>query len=157
MRLSDLTRPELIFPDLGPDLDAESARSRADILEQLALRVAATGAVPNALELSNRLAEREALGSTGVGGGVAIPHCKLAGVPRPILAIGIAPGGVEFRAVDGLPVQLFFMVVSPSHSPAEHLQVLAAISRWVRAPGRIAKLLTLQDPAEIFALLKGEE
>lgn len=151
MHLADLTRPELIFPDLG-----SGGRSERNVLDDLAARVAAAGAVPDARELSARLAEREALGSTGVGGGVAIPHCKLSGISRAILAIGIAPSGVEFRGVDGLPVRLFFLVVSPSQSPAEHLQVLAAISRWVRAPGRIAKVLEAGSPAAIFELLLGE-
>ena len=150
MDLASLTRPELIFPDLG-----SGASPERNVLEELAARVAAAGAVPDGRELSARLAEREALGSTGVGGGVAIPHCKLAGITRAILAIGIAPEGVEFRAVDALPVRLFFLVVSPSHSPAEHLQVLAAISRWVRAPGRIAKVLEAGSPEAIFALLDG--
>ena len=121
MHLATLTRPELIFPDLG-----SAGRSEQNVLDELAARVAAAGAVPDARELSARLAEREALGSTGVGGGVAIPHCKLNGLSRAILAIGIAPEGIEFRAVDALPVRLFFLVVSPSQSPAEHLQVLAA-------------------------------
>ncbi|HEV7668397.1 MAG TPA: PTS sugar transporter subunit IIA [Thermoanaerobaculia bacterium] len=151
MRLATLTRPELIFPDLG-----RGGRSQQNVLDELAARVAAAGAVRDARELSARLAEREALGSTGVGGGVAIPHCKLKDLPRAILAIGIAGDGIEFRAVDGLPVQLFFLVVSPSQSPAEHLQVLAAISRWVRAPGRIAKVLAAGSPEAIFALLEGE-
>ncbi|MEP7012059.1 MAG: PTS sugar transporter subunit IIA [Acidobacteriota bacterium] len=151
MQLATLTRPELIFPDLGA-----GGRSQQNVLDELAARLAAAGAVPDARELAARLAEREALGSTGVGGGVAIPHCKLAGLSRAILAIGIAPGGIEFRAVDALPVRLFFLVVSPSQSPAEHLQVLAAISRWVRAPGRIEQVLAAGSPAAIFALFEGE-
>ena len=149
MDLAALTRPELIFPDLGT-----GGRSEPNVLQELSARVAAVGAVPDGGELAARLAEREALGSTGVGGGVAIPHCKLSGISRAILAIGIAPEGVEFRAVDGLPVRLFFLVVSPSQSPAEHLQVLAAISRWVRAPGRIEQVLAAGSPAAIFDLLQ---
>ena len=149
MNLATLTRPELIFPDLG-----SGGSSERNVLDELAARVAAAGAVPDARELSARLAEREALGSTGVGGGVAIPHCKLSGISRAILAIGIAPEGVEFRGADGLPVRLFFLVVSPSQSPAEHLQVLAAISRWVRAPGRITKVLEAGSPEAVFALLE---
>ncbi len=148
MRLAALTRPELIFPDLGS--------SGKDVLEELSNRIAVAGGVPDARELETRLAEREALGSTGVGGGVAIPHCKLRGIDRAVLAIGIAPDGIEFRAVDGLPVKLFFLVMSPVQSPAEHLQVLAAISRWVRAPGRIAAVLEAESPAAIYALLETE-
>lgn len=151
MHLATLTRPELIFPDLG-----RNGRSQQNVLDELASRVVAAGAATDARELATRLAEREALGSTGVGGGVAIPHCKLSGLSRAILGVGIAPLGIEFRAVDGLPVRLFFLVVSPSQSPAEHLQVLAAISRWVRSPGRIEKVLAAATPEAIFALLEEE-
>ncbi len=157
MNLQSLTRPELIFPDLGDRTGDHGQESVGTVLQELAGRIAATGVVPDPRELATRLAEREALGSTGVGGGVAIPHCKLPGISRAILAIGISAEGIDFRAVDGLPVRIFFLVVSPSQSPAEHLHVLAAISRWVRAPGRIAKLLDLHEAATIYALLAGED
>ncbi|HXU45246.1 MAG TPA: PTS sugar transporter subunit IIA [Thermoanaerobaculia bacterium] len=150
MRLSSLTRPELIFPDL----EAPDGRT---VLETLAGKVAAAGAAPDADLLFLRLAEREALGSTGIGGGVAIPHCKLAGISRAILAIGIAPQGVDYGAVDHQPVRLFFLVVSPSQSPAEHLQVLAAISRWVRFEGRVGRLLAERDPQAVYDLFLASE
>jgi mannitol/fructose-specific phosphotransferase system IIA component (Ntr-type) len=71
-----------------------------------------------------------------------------------VVAVGLAPKGVEFGAVDHQPVRLFFVVVSPSRSPAEHLQSLAAISRWVKADGRVERLLGLRDPGEVLELLR---
>jgi nitrogen PTS system EIIA component len=147
VRLGSLTRPELIFLDL-------EAADRQAVLRDLAGRVAAQKRVRDPAALYDKLWEREQLGSTGVGAGVAIPHCKLPGLAQGVVAIGVAPQGVDFAAVDGRPVQLFFLVVSPSESPAEHLQVLAAISRWVKADQHVPKLLALPDREAVYGLLQ---
>lgn len=150
MRLGSLTRPELIFPDLP-------AADRAAVLRAFADRVAERGLVRDGAELYQKLWEREQLGSTGVGSGIAIPHCKIKGLERGVVAIGLVPGGVEFEAVDGQPVKVFFLVISPSESPAEHLQVLASISRWVKSDRHAEKILALHDPQEIYDFLRREE
>ncbi|HEX3552697.1 MAG TPA: PTS sugar transporter subunit IIA [Thermoanaerobaculia bacterium] len=149
MRLGSLTRPELIFPDLP-------ATDRAGVLHALAERIAGRGAVPNAVDLYQKLLEREQLGSTGIGAGIAIPHCKLPGLQRGVVAIGLMPQGVDFGAVDGQPVNVFFLVVSPSDSPAEHLQVLAAISRWVKADRHAERVLGLHDADAVYDFLQEE-
>jgi nitrogen PTS system EIIA component len=149
MRLGSLTRPELIFPELAP-----SDRSR--ILRTLADSVAERGMVGNADELYQKLLEREQLGSTGIGSGVAIPHCKLKGLDHGVVAVGLVREGIDFGAVDGRPVRLFFLVVSPVNAPAEHLQVLAAISRWIKTDQHAEKILTLRDPSEIYDFLRRE-
>lgn len=150
MRLGALTRPELIFPDLP-------AADRAEVLRAFAERVAGQGLVKSGEELFQRLWEREQLGSTGIGSGVAIPHCKLQGLARGIVAVGMVPEGVDFGAPDGRPVKVLFLVVSPSASPAEHLQVLAAISRWLRADHHAERILALHDAAQVYHLLSDEE
>ncbi|HEV7519284.1 MAG TPA: PTS sugar transporter subunit IIA [Thermoanaerobaculia bacterium] len=147
MRLGSLTRPDLIFLGLP-------ATDRKTVLHALAGRVAERGLVTDPQELYSRLWEREQLGSTAVGAGVAIPHCKLAGLARGIVALGVTAAGVDFAAVDGRPVRLFFLVVSPVGSPGEHLQALAAISRWVKADGHVARLLALSDREAIYNLLE---
>ena len=146
--LETLTDPQLIFPGLA-------ANDAAGVLRQLAERLAATGIVPATEPLFERLWEREQLGSTAIGRGIAIPHCKLDGLARVVVAVGLAPRGVDFGAADGQPVRLFFVVVSPSRSPAEHLQSLAAISRWVKGDGRVERLLAAQRPEEVLELLRG--
>jgi PTS system nitrogen regulatory IIA component len=147
MRLETLSRPGLIFPDLAGE-DAEA------LLRLLARRVAAAGAVPDGEELFRRLWEREQLGSTGVGGGVAIPHCKLPGLQRAVLAVGVARQGVDFGASDGKPVKAFFMVISPSAAPAEHLRSLALISKWLRSDDHAEQVVRLHDSEAIFGLLR---
>lgn len=147
MLLGELTRPDLIFTDLP-------ATDRRETLRALAVRVAERGLVASGDELFQKLWEREQLGTTGIGSGIAIPHCKLPGLTRGIVAVGLLQGGVDFGAADGKPAQVLFLVVSPSGSPAEHLQVLAALSRWVRAGRHAEKILALRDPAAVYDLLQ---
>ena len=149
MRLASLTRPDLIFLGLP-------GGERQAVLHDLAQRVADRGRIGDPGELSLRLWEREQLGSTGVGVGVALPHCKLPGLTHGFVAIGVTAQGVDFAAPDGAPVRLFFLVVSPSLSPSEHLQALAAISRWVKADGHVSQLLSLTDPEAVYDLLAKE-
>jgi len=149
MKLDSLTRPELIYPQL-PGSDRQA------VLHAFADRLEGQGVVADAGELYDRLWEREQLGSTGIGHGVAIPHCKMNGLDGVVLAVGITPKPIDFGAVDGKPVRLFFLVISPSHAPAAHLQCLAAISKWVKAEQHVRGLLDLDDPQTILARL-GEE
>ena len=149
MRLGALTRPELIFPGL-------QAADRPQLLRILAEKIAARGLVRNPEELYQKLWEREQIGSTGIGSGLAIPHCKLQGLAKGVVAVGIVPGGVDFGAADGRPVRLVFLVISPNESPAEHLQVLAAISRWVKADRHAEGVLALDDPQTIQQYLEEE-
>ncbi len=148
LRLASLTRPELIFPDLP-------GQDRAAVLRALAGRIAKLGLVRDADDLFHKLWEREQLGSTGIGSGIAIPHCKLPGLSEGVVAIGMVPEGVDFGAADGQPVRLLFVVLSPSASPGEHLQVLATISRWVKA-GRADQILELREPEAVIQLLEQE-
>ncbi|HET9228955.1 MAG TPA: PTS sugar transporter subunit IIA [Thermoanaerobaculia bacterium] len=148
MRLASLTRPDLIFPDLP-------ATDRAAVLRALSDRIAGHGLVRDSRELFQKLWEREQLGSTGVGAGVAIPHSKLPGLKQGIVAVGMVPGGVDFGAPDGQPVRLLFVVLSPSDAPAEHLQTLATISRWIRTNGNADRILELHDPEAVVQLLEG--
>jgi nitrogen PTS system EIIA component len=148
-RLEELTSPELIFPDLAAT-DAEG------VLRELAALLAGRRLVRDAGDLFARLAERERLGSTAIGHRVAIPHCKLDGLPRVLVAVGVSRRGIDYGATDAAPVHLFFVVVSPARSPAEHLQSLAAISKWVKSGGDVERLLDSHDPAEIYARLCGQ-
>ena len=72
------------------------------------------------------------------------------------MAVGLTPQGVDFGSADGKAVQVLFLVVSPSGSPAEHLQILAALSRWVRADRHAEKILALRDPAAVYDLLQDQ-
>jgi fructose-specific phosphotransferase system IIA component len=144
-----LIRPDLIFPDLH-------ATDRAQVLRALAGRVAERGLAPDADSLFEKLWEREQLGTTAVGGGIAIPHCKADSLKAGVVALGRVEEGVDFGASDGKPVRLFFLVISPSQSPAEHLQILAAISRWIRGGDHVQTLLELPDAQALSEYLQRE-
>jgi PTS system nitrogen regulatory IIA component len=123
-----------------------TAKSKDAILEALARQFAAAYDLDAAAVLE-RLNEREHLGSTGFGRGVAIPHARVEGLKRPVAALLKLADPVDFNAADGLPVDLVFGLVSPEQCGATHLHALAAISRLVRDE-RIHEALSEAPDAE---------
>lgn len=101
--------------------------------------------------LGARFAEREQLGSTAIGGGVAMPHCRCPELEQPLVLIARSSRGVPFGAPDDLPVRLFVAVATPAASPADHLRALAQLSRRLRHRERVAQLLAAQDAAGMLA------
>ena len=104
--------------------------------------------------MHEKLLERENLCSTGVGNGVAIPHCKVKKLDRVVIAIAVLQEAVEFGASDGRLVRLLFLVLSPEKSPAAHLQSLAAISKWIQADSHVERMLEQPDRESILDLLR---
>jgi mannitol/fructose-specific phosphotransferase system IIA component (Ntr-type) len=142
--LQGLVDPRLVFTNV-PGSTAQEA------LDALAERLSSAGVVADAGDLARRLLEREKLGCTAVGGGVAIPHTKSKSVGDLRLAIATLDPGADFGAADGIPVKLVFLVISPAQSPALHLQALARISRLLRVPGVRERILAAHGPEEIVA------
>jgi PTS system nitrogen regulatory IIA component len=145
-----LVDPRLVFLDL-------EGRTREEVLGELADRLARAGVVADGGALGERLLEREKIGCTGLGAGVAIPHCKLPGLGDVVTALGVLPQPVDFGAADGAPVDLVFLVVSPPDASAAHLQTLARISRILRTPGVSAALRRVDSPARALAVLADAE
>jgi PTS system nitrogen regulatory IIA component len=111
----------------------------------------------SATEVVDRLAERERLGSTGFGGGVAIPHGKIDGLTQVVgLFIQLAQP-VDVKAIDDLPVDLVFCLLSPPDAGSEHLKALAQVSRWLRDRAFVAKLRGAGSADAIFALFAASE
>lgn len=101
------------------------------------------------------LKRRENLGSTGVGRGVAIPHCRSLVASRLRLAFGRHVGGLEYRAIDDKPVHFFFLIVAPPLEVSnQYLPVLGRIAQFAKEPDVPDRLMRLQSPAEFFALLE---
>lgn len=146
MYLKALIDPGLVFSDL-PCYD------RPTLLRALADRLVDAGKFSNTEELYQKLWEREQLGSTGIGAGVAVPHCKMAGMAKVVVAVALLREGVEFGAVDNQAVRLIFLVVSPEDQPAAHLRCLAAISKWIKADRHVERILEAGDPSSIYGLL----
>ena len=150
MNLGSLVRPDLVFPNL-------ESSDGLEILRTLARKVFEAGAVKDSEALYEKLLEREEIGSTAMGVGVAIPHCKLAGLKKVILAVGLVPGGVDLDAPDEKAVHLFFVVISPPDSSTEHLKCLAMISKWIRQTGNVERLSSIESKEEICRCLESEE
>ena len=150
MQLSNLVRKDLIFPSLA-STDASS------VLRTFADRIAEAGGVSDAGELYGKLKEREELGSTGIGLGVAIPHCKLPGLKEILMAVGTVRQSIDFGAVDGKPVRLFFVLASPESNPAMHLKSLAAVSKWVKANRHVEEILSIDDPVDVYRYLSRDK
>jgi nitrogen PTS system EIIA component len=103
------------------------------------------------------LSDREKLGSTGFGGGVAIPHGKIEGLERVYGYFARVTQPIEFNSVDNLPVDLVFLILSPPDAGADHLKALASVSRALRDRTTVAKLRGARSRDAIFALLTGVE
>ncbi|HEY6065214.1 MAG TPA: PTS sugar transporter subunit IIA [Thermoanaerobaculia bacterium] len=145
-----LVDERLVFPDLAGSTVEE-------VLAEMSTALAGAGAVRDADDLARRLVERERMGSTGLGAGIAIPHCKVRDLPDVVLAIGVSRKGIDFHASDLLPVTLVFLVLSPLDAPGLHLQALARISRIIRMPGVAEGLRTAPTAEAIASVLKDAE
>ena len=146
MLLASLIRPELVFPALpGGEWQV--------VLRTVSQLIADQGLVRDADGLYRKLCEREELGSTGFGAGTAIPHCKLKGLREVLVSVARCTETVDFETPDEEPVRLLFTVVSPTGSPAEHLQALALISRWLKQEGHVGRILAIDDRDDMVRFL----
>jgi mannitol/fructose-specific phosphotransferase system IIA component (Ntr-type) len=149
--LHSLLSEELIVPDL-------ESRTRDEALKEIVGFLKSGGRISRAKDLYDKLVQREKLGSTAIGDGVAIPHCRLKGVKRPIVALGISRPGVDFGSLDGKPTHLLFMIASSPDNPSTGLQILAAVAQLVRKatalPGRV---LEARSPKAVIDIIRDEE
>lgn len=107
-------------------------------------------------EVETRLLEREALGSTGFGNGVALPHARLSGLERPIAVVVRFEQPIDYDAADGLPVDIACALLSPEHDGAGHLHALAAFSRMMRNDRFRAKLVAAPNAEALYGLVSNE-
>jgi PTS system nitrogen regulatory IIA component len=129
-------------------------KSKADALHALADLLGSASSMPSGVDLYRVLCEREALQSTGVGDGVAIPHGALENLAGQTAALLICRDGVNFDAIDQEPVYILFAVVTPKRATGEHLKTLARISRLLRDPAFREKLLSSTDRKEAYGLIR---
>jgi len=134
------------------------ARDRAGVLREMSERLESLYAPDLDGTLLDKLLKREELGTTGIGKGVAVPHCRAKGIKAPALLLGLSPDGVAFDAVDGKLSHVFFLLVSPEDNPGAGLRLLAAIAGLTRKSRSLAsKLLKAPTAAEIIEALGAEE
>ncbi len=141
---------------LAPDsvvLDVRAA-DKVALLRDLAQR-AANAAHISAQTIFNELSRREELGSTGIGGGIAIPHARFAGIDAPVAVAARLKPPINFDSIDGLPVDLVFVLLIPSSSNTDHLNALAAVSRKLRERPVVEQLRLSRDAESFYRVLAG--
>ena len=149
MKLRDIVVEKAIIAPL-------KATKRDDAIRELVESLASSGAVPASLsdELAKAVIKREKKGSTGFGHGVAAPHVKTPEVQRVFAAVGIAPGGLEFQALDKQPVHVVFLLLSPEDRPEEHIDAMECVFGVLTQDKFRRFLRQAKNPAEVWGLLE---
>ncbi len=150
MKISELIDDGLIVPEL-------KGKSKKQVLEELVNHLAANKPGIDSDELLRVLIEREKLGSTGIGNGIAIPHGKLTGLDNIALVFGKSTEGIGFDSIDGSPVNLIFLLVAPSNSAGVHLKALARLSRLLKNNGFRKALLEAADTKCLYETILNED
>jgi len=141
----------MIIPEL-------ESRDREGVLKEMVGFLGKKNKIAKEKDLYEKLIQREKLGSTAIGEGVAIPHCKLKRVKNPIVMLAISKGGVNFRSLDGKPSFIFFLVVSSPDNPSLNLQILAAIAHLIRKSNSLLdKILGAKNISMILDVIREEE
>lgn len=148
MSLLDLLAPDAIIP-------AFKAAGKKQVLQELSERAARISGL-SAREIFEALLQRERLGSTGVGSGVAIPHGKLPKADRIFCVFMRLSKAIDWEALDAEPVDLVFLLVAPETAGADHLKALARIARELRDASLAAKLRAAHDSAAVYAMLTSD-
>jgi PTS system nitrogen regulatory IIA component len=150
MKITEILSPDLVVPDLH-------GTTKSEILHELAQSLAAKFKDINLEDLAAVLAERERLGSTAIGDGIAIPHGKIRAATRIVGAVGRHVAGVDFDSLDGGPTHLFFVLIGPEDSTSLHLKALARVSRLLKDAAFRDRLLAAADADAIYRLIVEED
>jgi len=143
MRLSEILDAKNIIPDL-------KARDKKKALEELAETIVNSRPSLDKNALVKVLMDRERLGSTGIGDGVAIPHGKLHGISEPVISFGRSIKGLDFESLDGQPVFLFFLLIAPENSASVHLKALARIAKLLKNSSFRKTLMEIPTRQELY-------
>ena len=150
MKIDRLLQQEDIIPNLVTE-------TKDQVLLELAVKVEERHPLLNSEKIYQILQERERLGSTGIGDGIAIPHGKLKQAKDLVLVFGRSSKGVEFNAIDGRKVHIFFLLLAPENAFGLHLKMLGRISRILKDPAVRKGLLDAPDAAAIHAIIQEQD
>ena len=145
MSLNDLLTPDAVIASLR-------VNGKKQALQELSDRAAEVSGLP-AREIFDSILQRERLGPTGVGDGIAIPHGKLAKCRRIFGVFARLERPIDFEALDGLPVDLIFLLIAPESAGADHLKALATIARKLRNANFAAQLRATRDASAIYSMM----
>jgi PTS system nitrogen regulatory IIA component len=150
LKVLDFLDPSAVTVDLA-------ATTKKGVLEELVALLARNGKVKDSKATVDILLERERLGSTGIGQGIAIPHAKTDQTDQVTAAFGLSRRGVQFDALDGEPAYIFFLLVAPPNAAGLHLKALARISRLLKDKFFRQSLRDVKDPAEVLKIIRDED
>jgi len=150
MKITDILKKEYIIEDLVSS-DKEST------LDELSSFLKGKGMIPNKETLQSALMQREALGSTGIGENVAIPHAKISAIDQIITVFGRSIKGIEFDSLDKKPVHFIYLVLAPMNSSGQHLKVLARISRLLKNKSLRESIISATEANQIYTIIADED
>ncbi len=150
MRIVDILREDAVIAEL-------SGRTKDAVLREFADHIASIYSEIDAARLLEVLWERERLGSTAIGDGIAIPHGKLSSVTGVVAAFGRHRDGVEFESLDGNPSRIFFVLIAPADSVGLHLKALARVSRLLKEDSFRKALLVAGDRSDLYRIIREED
>jgi len=150
MKISDLFHEDMVIAELR-------GTTKQQVLEEMVQRLAVRHPEIDTAELLKVLLEREKLGSTGIGNGIAIPHGKVEKINDILLAFGRSKQGIPFDALDGKPVYLIFLLVAPANSAGAHLKALARLSRLLKDKQFRETLLDIPDGQGLYTAIITED
>lgn len=149
MKIIDVLNKDAILVDM-------QASDKKGVLEELVSAVAPiAGIEPD--ELVRVLMDRERLGSTGIGGGIGIPHGKLKKLDHLILGFGLSRKGADFESMDNRPTHIFFVLITPENSTGMHLKLLAGISRILKNDILKERLMAARDREEVLNIIREDD
>jgi nitrogen PTS system EIIA component len=145
MTVASLITPESVLAGV-------KGSNKKQVLQELSAQLAKNSGLPDR-QIFETLLQRERLGTTGIGQGIAIPHGRIAGLDRLVGLFARLLKPVDFEALDGAPVDLVFILLAPEDAGADHLQALARIARTFRNAATVQKLRQTEDSAALYAIL----
>jgi PTS system nitrogen regulatory IIA component len=152
MKISDFLCPDAVTADL-------KAKNKEEVIEELVTLLVSTGAIEkkSKAKIVEVIMAREALGSTAIGQGIAIPHGKSESVSKLVSGLGISKKGIDFDSLDGEPAHIFFILIAPQDSAGPHLKALARVSRLLKDKYFRESLKSAKDSRDISELVSQED
>ncbi|MDD9304621.1 MAG: PTS sugar transporter subunit IIA [Desulfobacter sp.] len=149
MKISEILNKDSILADLAAD-------NKTGVIRELANAAAKAAGAPTE-EIASVIMERETLGSTGIGGGIAIPHGKLDGVSDVTVGFGLSRKGIDYDSLDNQPVHIFFLLLTPENNTGSHLKVLAQISKLLKMDSFKDRLQTAESAQQIHGIIMEQD
>lgn len=149
MNISEILTPERVVVDLA-------AASKVQLLHRFSESASKTLGIDEG-EIFRALSNREKLGSTGIGEGIAIPHAPLRGIAAPFILFVRLKKPIDFESIDDIPVDIVCFLLTPTEGSATHLNVLAAVARKLRSPATLRSIRAASEPEEVYLALLNED